>query len=58
MREQLQTAAQSPQAIQAEDIASMAMTMIGQTAPLDDKSSALFEQLVKQVFAEKNEQEE
>ena len=58
MREQLQTAAQSPQTIQAEDIASMVMTMVGQTSPLDDKSSELFEQLVKQVFAAKNEQEE
>jgi len=58
MREQLQTATQTPQRIQADDVAAMVMNMVGQATQLDDKSAELFEQLVKQVFTVNNGQEE
>ena len=58
MREQMQAATQTPQKIQADDVAAMVMNMVGQATQLDDKSAELFEQLVKQVFTAQGGQDD
>jgi len=58
IREQVKTAVQSRQTIQAEDVVAMVTNMVGQAASLDGTSAELFERLVKQVLTNQKEQAE
>ena len=50
MREELQSAQQSPKDITAENVADMVMQMVGRAATLDEGSAGLFKQLVTSMF--------
>ena len=54
MREQLMSVAQSPHDISAENIAEIVTSMVAQNAALDEKSTELLDQFVKQVFTPKD----
>lgn len=53
MREELQSARQSPKSVTAEDVAAIVANMVGQVMPMDGESAELFKQLAVQLF-EKN----
>jgi hypothetical protein len=55
MREQIQAARQEQKSIGAEDIIAAMMKMVGQTLPMDEKSSEMFRQLAQGLLTKQSE---
>jgi len=55
MREHMKTTVQSQKKIHSEDVAAMVTNMVGQAAPLDEKSAELFEWLMKHILIASNQ---
>jgi hypothetical protein len=55
MREQIHAARQEQKSIGAEDIVAVIMNMVGQTLPMDEKSSEMFRQLAQGLLTKQEE---